>query len=835
MNKDIKEAILNGNLIIFLGAGASANAKNGRNEILPLGYGLGILLAKDLEMEFNPDETNLQSVYETYHNLKGTEILKNRLFQIFGNCTPTQDYINLAKLPIYRIYTLNIDDSLESTLRRYSKNSFEVFSRNGFITDISITDPILSLIKLNGDINKSELGFIFSASEYAKESNLANKWYQELARDFNRYTFLFIGTQLNEPLLKFHLEQYKKSHDQDIINPKSFLLTPKISDFEKINLERSNIYHIKGTMETFDQWIEEHLNEMPTYRDIIKSKRPYMAVVSSSNIDDINEIVAISHSITDLQEVISTIDKSNDIETHNFNKFYQGFKPEWVDILSNIPSKLTKINNFYRYNFIEKTPIKNSLYLIYGAAGSGKTTSIMQISYMLKRNTSNNVYFVDRNYESLTKIVSLLDRSNNKPYYILIDKIIQGYDELAEILKSGKSNAIFIISEDIKIWEYRAKEYLGPYLTKSIDISFIEKKDVALILEKIEKYGIWTRLSRMSKAEREEMLFKNSKSQLLIGLLETTLSEGYEKIIYNDFHSIKGGNEKALLLLASIAAVQNLPSDERTLLRALNYLGYSNQSIHYIVSRKLAGILSYKDGKVTTRHRLYSDKLFGFVENKAELQNIVIAYINAFANYDFPIVTTVKSKSEANLFKHLVNFKFLNKLLSNDKILVLDIYRKFEKKFEQEGLFLMQYGLALRSYGMHYEALDMLSTALEAFPQSNHIEHALAHQKIIIATEYPFGIKSQALLNEAVIVLTRLSKTDMKGNHDRYPIVTLSKGHINYLLKHDDVVEAKSKASEYYSLISNIPNWQSDKKLKIASSVLMKFATNNSNSISWSE
>ena len=65
-------------------------------------------------------------------------------------------------------------------------------------------------------------------------------------------------------------------------------------------------------------------------------------------------------------------------------------------------------------------------------------------------------------------------------------------------------------------------------------------------------------------------------------------------LIFNDFNSIKANNEKSLLLLTSIASVENLPSSETTLLKALEYLGYTNQSIHYLVSRKLAGILSLR-------------------------------------------------------------------------------------------------------------------------------------------------------------------------------------------------------------------------------------------------
>lgn len=768
-------------------------------------------------------------------NTKGTVVLHERLFEIFGNCRPSKDYINLSKLPLYRIYSLNIDDSLESTLSRFSPNNYNVLSRNDFVIDVSISNPTLSLIKLNGDIRNPSLGFIFSASEYAKETTKNNKWYEELARDFNRYTLLFIGTQLNEPLLRFHIEQYQETHNQAIQRPTSYLLTPSLSKFDEINFKAANIEHIKGTMASFDSWIDEHLNDMPNYENIAKLKRPYMGLVNSKSDLNPEDLLSIGYSITDLQEVISSTSNTNNQTPTTFSKFYQGFKPSWQDIANQIPSQLTKINNFYNINFIESTPLRNSLYLVYGAAGSGKTTSIMQIAYNLKKNHTNNVYFIDRNYQNLLKIVEFLEKINDEPYYVLIDKIIQGYDELSEIIKTNKFKSIFIVSEDIKIWEYKAKEYLGEHLTKSIDISSIDRSDVPLILDKIKSYGKWTRLAKMSQHQREKTLYSNSKSQLLIGLLETTSGKGYEDIIFNDFNSIKANNEKSLLLLTSIASVENLPSSETTLLKALEYLGYTNQSIHYLVSRKLAGILSYNNGLVTTRHRTYSNKLFDFIQDKSELQKIIIAYIHSFTSYEFPIVTAVKSKSEANNFKHLVNFKFLNKILHNNKDLVLEVYRSFEKKFELEGLFLMQYGLALRSFKMHYEALDILSTALDAYPESNHIGHALAQQKLIIAYEYPHELRSSNYLTQAIEVLLRLSRTDMKGNHDKYPIVTLSKGHIQFLLIRKEFNTAREKASEYSNLISKIPNWQTDEKLRVANSTLMKFATSNNNYIQWNK
>lgn len=92
----------------------------------------------------------------------------------------------------------------------------------------------LDYIKLNGDINKPEDGFIFSPQEYVGENNKPSSiWYEQVATDFYNYTFLFIGTKLNEPLLQHYLQRYKIINRSE--EGSSFLLVPSFTEIEEIN------------------------------------------------------------------------------------------------------------------------------------------------------------------------------------------------------------------------------------------------------------------------------------------------------------------------------------------------------------------------------------------------------------------------------------------------------------------------------------------------------------------------------------------------------------------------------------------------------------------------
>ncbi|NEM65255.1 cold-shock protein, partial [Escherichia coli] len=116
-----------------------------------------------------------------------------------------------------------------------------------------------------------------------------------------------------------------------------------------------------------------------------------------------------------------------------------------------------------------------------------------------------------------------------------------------------------------------------------------------------------TRLEKLSLKNRRIEIIKKSKSQLLIGLMEATSGEGYPDIIRKDFELIQDDSERSLLLLAGIASMHRNDASEATLVRALSYLNL-NPSV-YELSKKMSGLINYKNATISTRHRIYIEKL----------------------------------------------------------------------------------------------------------------------------------------------------------------------------------------------------------------------------------
>lgn len=822
MNEIIKKAFENGRLVILLGAGASFSSKTREYKNIPLAFELSTLLSEEVGLPY--DGESLSEVYQAAVTIIGLPRVVEILSKYFKNTIPSEEYKSLIKLPLTRVYTLNIDDCFERAFNSVhslsSSRSLDIFRNNDPLKEVDQFFHRTDLIKLNGDILNPKDGFIFSEQEYAQGSSKEPLWYSELARDFSRNVFLFIGSKLKEPLMWHQIEKYKARTGLD--TGFSYVLTPDtLSTIQELSLNNYKVKHIQGTMSDFIEWFNITYPNGYTPKQIITSQRPELQglIDNSFEVSLFDKVMPVS---------ISSLSLLDAREESGIREFYKGFKPTWADIVLNIPADLIRTNKFkeiiindYKYNDL------GSLYLIKGSAGSGKSTALKQIALSLSKETDYPVYYLDENKHDFIELIKLLDEKNeNSPYFLCLERLGYFYRQLLEVFKIG-SKAIFIAAENSRILQKKLPNSFYQFIKRDIDLSEIEYADVPNILEKIEKYGSWLRLSRMSEQQRINELYKKSRQQLLIGLLEVTSGLGFHEIIKNDFISITDESERYLIVLAGIATLQNTVSSEITISRALESLKLNND-VEKLCNNLVDIVHLNRKYEISTRHRLYIENLFTQHISLDVIENAIIAYISAFTVYPFPIITHLNS-SESMVYKYLVNAKSLLKLLNKEKGRILNVYQKFEKKLEQEGLFLMQYGLALRMFDEHKSAYQMLQQASIAYPNSAHIEHALAVQLLILCFNSPKETAAYYLEKAVTILntLKQLPNDKFFGEQvDSYPIKTLSEGHISVLEHLDRKDEAKIFARTYYEAIDRLEKKDKTVQLTSTKEKLMKYVLN---------
>lgn len=329
MNTLLKNLIESGKVIIFLGAGASYGSQSFNRKNLPLGNQLAEMMAKEMGIEYENED--LSVVYSAYQSDFNEQQLSTFFKSIFSNCLPSSEYLELVDYPFPRIYTLNIDDALEKAFYKkvHGKRRLEIYNRNDRVSNFDSFYESTQLIKLNGDANRSDLGFIFSAAEYGQGSASEPFWYKQLGFDYSAYNFIFIGTQLKEPLFFHQVEKYKKLANLSSNNA-SFIITPdKLSPITLKDFERSNLHHINGTLHDFTEWLKKEFPNGLSAIDIVAKNKPELIDILKTKSVDIN----IFEGVFPVHPSRIKLENTRDLKD-----FYNGFKPTWNDILEEVPA-----------------------------------------------------------------------------------------------------------------------------------------------------------------------------------------------------------------------------------------------------------------------------------------------------------------------------------------------------------------------------------------------------------------------------------------------------------------------------------------------------------------
>jgi energy-coupling factor transporter ATP-binding protein EcfA2 len=431
--------------------------------------------------------------------------------------------------------------------------------------------------------------------------------------------------------------------------------------------------------------------------------------------------------------------------------------------LDGVPAELAFIKDFSK--LVEEGHEGRKCIALIGPAGSGKSTALMIAALQVSKASNTPVYFLREATSDLKQVVVALEQINTAGFYLFIDKMEGMHNEVAELLAGVETKHICIVaSERLNIWNRRVKATVGPLISKTFTVEKIARADANRILEKLEKFGPWTRLQPMAPEERVAEIYKKADRQLLIGLMEATTGLGFTQIIDSDFKNLGDDHHKQFLVIVGLASIHRSVLSADIVGSALSNLGIAEDV--NMMSRETEGIIVTNARKFSARHPVYIRELFEKIVPPTMIRDCLIAVLEAFSDYKAPVIKNV-GKADGVVFKSIINHRFVKEIMRNDEDKVRSVYEAFETKFHIDGLYWLQYGLALRAFGDQAEALEKLKTARDAY-SSPHIEHAYAQQLMIIASKSPTWVDAEPLLNEAIVALRDLNR--VADATDTYPL-----------------------------------------------------------------
>ena len=161
--RQLLNALEKGEVVLVLGAGASATSTNSKGQRVRQSNSLAALLASEAGLQYNSED--LPDVIGAVLGPRISAVQFHRILVAeYTKITPSPELVDLLWYTWRRLYTWNIDDSIENIHGGVQRRRYF----NGMIDKVVAHEGLsyLPVIHLHGEALKPEHGFIFSVSEY---------------------------------------------------------------------------------------------------------------------------------------------------------------------------------------------------------------------------------------------------------------------------------------------------------------------------------------------------------------------------------------------------------------------------------------------------------------------------------------------------------------------------------------------------------------------------------------------------------------------------------------------------------------------------------------------
>ncbi|MBM9547454.1 SIR2 family protein [Leptospira sp. 201903074] len=786
--------IKNGDIILFTGAGFSLGATNYQGNSIPSVTEFKKHLIKDVlaiqdetssqfSELFSLDLSSLSDYCEEENRTRYLACVTNHFDTKFA----ADFHLKLLNLPWKKIYTLNVDNLIEVSLRK-NRKQFTVIddTESKFIARDNI-----ELIKLHGNVQNQTSRLIFSKLSYKKSSAGLIKDYRinSLMEDFKRDNILIIGASLTDEL-DIDLELLKHGN---FLMSKIYYLAPTISELQRKMLIKkyNNIEFITETSETFCKKLNayyENFNEK-----LAKSSIQLDSVLNNKNFILIDE----------------TIKKENYLNPN----LYIGGHPRWVDVFTDhdVITKLIKTN----LTEIEENIESFQCYIISGKSLSGKSLFLKQIGKYFHK----NYYVIDyRGTDILTDLEILIKKYNqtnkDKKIIILIDNAAWVLNILKNLIKSKNQENIKIIF-CVRSSILHRKSYLFDNIQdfkKSVKIIEISGKfdldDSTQFIKKLKEKSYLGKYANISLEEAaKHFLNTYNRHDILICLYEFSQGEKFKERIDKFLTWVAKCESRTLykiiLLLYILEEFGDLSLKTNffatMISNSIDFTSYEAE-LHEITNFSLMQGNDFDDNLSEIKSR--SPELLNSIVNKIShetRQELIIELLKDIATNYYNNLKNSKTY-EAQVFYHLIRSQNLRVIFRKKNSSEIDwkslftIYKETHKYFEDIHLYWLHRAISEIKHNLFKDAEIHLDQAKKLRGnQSFEIEHTeaiLFLERSINEEGISKTTRNEYFKKAEHILLNQIKKIDI--HNDAYAIHSYVIKSCTYFTKHKTEISNSS-------------------------------------------
>lgn len=803
--KALIDQIKEGNVVLFLGAGALKGAIHREGKPAPTGPQLGQLIAdKFLEDDFS--DSSLQIISEVAMSDTGLFPVQQFIAEYFDGFEPNDFH---KKIPLYRwqsIVTTNYDLVIEKAYSQCPnpKQTCVKFVRDERINDKIKTVSDLPFIKLHGCItviNDEKLPLILTIDQYVTHKKNRTRLFERINDLARQHSFLFIGHSLEDS----DIREILLNLGSDLTSRmRSYIVAPDV----KPAMER-----FWGTKKitTLNCKFSEFMEELEKKIDVTS--------IPDGNSMNINENTG--HPL--LKKVFSSQNKpseilinfiSNDIlypdkdfmqvEPLSANEFYKGLEKGLLPIFYEYDVRRQLESGILSEVFVEvgKEDLGVHLYSILGHAGSGKSVFLNRLAWEAVNALNKNCLILKKDIlldaDAIIELYSLL----KERIYIIVDNANHNEIELNNLIERAKKDTIpvtILTAERTNLWNVECNR-IKNHVSHIYKLQYLDSKEIDDLLDLLEINDCLNHLKGKTRETQRKEFEERAGRELLVALYEATQGKSFQEIILDEYQSIPDPKAKAIYL--TVCLLHSLGSYTRAgLLSRVHNVNFSDFKTNFFAPLEFL-VFSRRDYYINdfvyeARHKLIAE----FV-----IDNVLIneqtrydEYISLLSSLD------IDYDSDRNVFLFLTNAKkLLSFFRSPEKIRSIYEIAKSQsyedaKLFQQEAIFEME-----SSGGSIDKAEKLLYKADELTDYKDPIiRHSLAELLFTKANDAKTSLERKKLLLETDKICKSLIR---KRNFTAHPFHTAIKSKlllISDYIENEETYAIEKEIKETESLISS--------------------------------
>lgn len=783
--KLLVDDIQSGNVVLFLGAGASYGAFHPKNEPIPLGRDLSAKIARQFldESYVGGDLAYVAEIAISQKSLYDVQLfIKN----IFSEYSPADHHLLIPTFNWKAIYTTNYDLLIEQAYQQKKKEALQLINpvyKNTRQQDIYKPKHV-PYYKLHGSfhsIDDEKLPLILTPDQYINHKDGRDMLFEHLKEDAYSYTFLFIGFSFADLDIRSILNKIG-SNESKI---RSYMVGPKIRDAEASLWEGKKITSIVSPFQEFMNELNAVVPE--AFRKIVSEIPKYDHPIISRFAINISEKKPSDNLISFIENDVDYVHRAMSAPDTDPKAFYKGFFENWDPIIRNLDVNRSLKDGILSEVFLNEeseTQTTQKLYVLKGHAGSGKSVLLKRIAWEASNSFQCFCIFLKSNsqinFEPIYELYSFV-RSRIFLFIDQISKHIYSIEKLIERCQKEKISITILGAERVNTWNTEC-DLLEKYVENDFQLKYLNEKEIRELIVLLDRYDSLGYLKNKSPEEQITELKEKSDREMLVALHESTHGKPFHEIIENEYNSIRDESAKTLYLTICIlhrlgvyvragliARMHNIPFTEfkQRLFKPLDFVVFNH--------------FDYKinDYVYTTRHPQIAEMVFETIlKNKQDKYD---EYVRILSNLN------IDYDSDRTAFIAMTNATSLLNLF-DDPMKITNLYELAESRNGQDPKLLQQKAIfeMKRVNGNLNLAEKFLLQAFKDAPNDPIIAHSFAEFEYRKAERAFHKLEKFNYIDSCKAICVNLIRKFPKNSHPYHTLIKAELLRLEYIADNSD-------------------------------------------------